>query len=394
MFRFRRCVSWVFGFGLTVIIIPNSYQDINAGRWAWGFLVIPILLILKWREQRYEWIGLAFLGLVVLSLLWTSSLLNGYGGSLRWALLAGCFVAGRDGRAREIFRGASIGIAASSALVIPEYFFGWHWFNASETGHPAGLFGNRNFLAEAALLIVIPSIWSRSFYRGGLCAPSLALTDSRSAVISAGIVALTAIWRRSALVSVSIACIVVLGVVWASGSISKQHSMENRLAIWQDTADGLTWTGRGVGSFYATFPEHATRSLKVGPALIRTEHAHNDWLEIAYEFGLVGLALALLFAWRVIQGPVNEWSLVFLAFCVESCFDYALWNAGTAILGALAAGAVFHRRDVAKRIDRRRTIDAARRALQSDAYEGRKDRRQPGPVRPAVPARAGGVSHA
>lgn len=390
----HRTLAFLFGLGLTVIVIPWSYQDINAGRWAFAWVGVAVLLFFN-REHRYEPIALAFLGLVLLSLLWTPSKLNGVGEALRWLLLGGSFVIGRSGLAEGIFRGAAIGIGVSSLIVLPEYFLDWHWFNAAETGHPAGLFGNRNFLAEAALLVAIPAIWSRNILAVGLCGPALLFTGSRGAIVAATVGGFCALWRSHRTAAIVLAASAAVGVIALSGSISKQHSMENRLAIWQDTIDGLTWTGRGVGSFYATFPEHATRSLVVGPSLIRSEHAHNDYLEIAYEFGPAGLALIMAFVVMVLSQAIDEWSLVFLAFACICTFDYALHNACTAVLGMVAAGELCRRRDMARLGDRWRATDAACRGLLADTDAGRvARRREDRSDRPAVSKGAGGGPHA
>ena len=57
---------------------------------------------------------------------------------------------------------------------------------------------------------------------------------------------------------------------------------EDSLVYWQD----FFWLGSGGGSYYATYPRY--KDDTVGGYY---DHAHNDYLEISTEFGLIGLLL-------------------------------------------------------------------------------------------------------
>lgn len=46
------------------------------------------------------------------------------------------------------------------------------------------------------------------------------------------------------------------------------------------------WLGRGAGTFYTTFPQHASPQTR-----LYYDHAHNDYVQLAVEVGLIGLAL-------------------------------------------------------------------------------------------------------
>ncbi|NJO18248.1 MAG: O-antigen ligase family protein [Thioploca sp.] len=63
---------------------------------------------------------------------------------------------------------------------------------------------------------------------------------------------------------------------------SRDEVSRYTLTYWQD----YFWTGSGLGSFYAVFPHYRGMSLSGF-----YDHAHNDYLELASETGLVGLIL-------------------------------------------------------------------------------------------------------
>jgi hypothetical protein len=334
--------AFLFGLALTLAFVPWAYEDINCGRWAIAWIGVAVLLWVA-TPQKAMWSGIAFLAFACLSFMWAPVSLNAAGELLRWGLLAGAFIVGRSGYAEEISRGAAWGMGISSALAIAQ-FLGWHPVNENIGATPGGLFGNRDHLGEAALVVIIPCLWKRRYWLASLSVPAIALSNSRSMMVAAAVVGVVSLWRWNRSIAI---CALVLGLgVTGLSSLShiKQSSASNRLDIWEDTAAGLTLRGQGVGQFYNMYPAYATR---LDTRHLRPEHAHNDWLEIAYEFGIVGLGIALAFAAFVLAGPFNEDSAVFLAFCVLGFFAYPLHNTVPALLGILAAGSVYRRRDLA-----------------------------------------------
>ncbi len=67
---------------------------------------------------------------------------------------------------------------------------------------------------------------------------------------------------------------------------------EGRLTLWQDTLrliHDYPWVGTGLGTFQYSF-----RHYQTGLLTYLVDHAHNDYLEIASETGIVGAALLFL----------------------------------------------------------------------------------------------------
>lgn len=352
-----RTVCFVLGFALVTADMPWAYADYNVGRWAVAWIGVAILL---WfcPDQRIVWSGVAFLALAVLSLLWAPVTLNAIGALLHLILLAGVFVVGAGGFGEDIFLGAAGGMAISSAICVWQWLFPDH---VADPLGPSGLFFNRDFLAETALLVAIPFVWSQRWWIVAALSPAILLPRDRAVFVAIGAVAILALWRFSraaaigAAVAASIAVVVVTGI-----QFGKSHTIADRVALWQDAAAGLTPLGRGIGQFYNTYPEHQTHQ----PMTVRPDHAHNDWLEIAYELGPAGLGAALWFGWDAVAGRtarrIDAWgrrgailpeSAVFLAFAVLALFSFPLHNAASSVLGVLAAGGVQR-----SRLDLRRLV--------------------------------------
>jgi hypothetical protein len=351
------------GFALMAAYWPAAYGDNNVARWAAAWLGVAVLL---WfvpssrsvnensiffdadhndviRSLIPDLILLLFLILANSSFLWSPVKPDAIGEMLRLALLAGAFMVGRAGLAGPIFEGAAFGLIPSSAVVIGQVL-GWHPVDEA-SWHP-GLFGNRDMMAEAALM---PMIWAAWHFRWGLAIaviPALLIPLDRAVIVASFIVAaigVAADSRARWLILPMIAMGIVLAASLTLYVSGKQNSMNERLAIWSDTVAGLTWKGRGVGQYSATFPEQASH-FRAGP--MRPDHAHSDYLEIAYEYGPAGLLLAALLAAFVIGGPPGWERLAFLGFAVVACFGFPLHDPATAVLALCAAGGVYRARDL------------------------------------------------
>jgi DNA (cytosine-5)-methyltransferase 1 len=110
-------------------------------------------------------------------------------------------------------------------------------------------------------------------------------------------------------------------------------SIGKRLDIWIDTLQGLTWFGRGVGSYEYLFLEKATHA----DIIERATFAHNDLLQLAFEFGLMTLipVYAILKLLKV-QDDKHRSALVY--FLVVGIFGYPLFSPVTAFMVAIVAG--------------------------------------------------------
>lgn len=199
------------------------------------------------------------------------------------------------------------------------------------SGDLQGTFSNRNsgaLMLDIALVALAGAVpWrSRSLspaWKLGavaaavLLATGVVLTGSRSGMMLLAVPALLAAWiwwsahdfgrnrRKAALILAGLVVAMAVGGVLLSGNHRIRQNMarfdsladEQRPVIWKDTVEaiGRYWpVGSGIGSFDEVFQvDEALENLSYG----RAGRAHNDFLEVALESGVAGIAL--LAGWAV-----------------------------------------------------------------------------------------------
>jgi O-antigen ligase len=109
---------------------------------------------------------------------------------------------------------------------------------------------------------------------------------------------------------VLIVAVLVIGVFWIGGE--KLASRVREFEAHDESAEGLSrtsawrstltligqnpWTGVGFGNYFLAIPQY-----KKGTGLIKLEQAHNDYLDLAANGGVIGFALAAWFALVIIK---------------------------------------------------------------------------------------------
>ena len=337
---------------LTVLISGQALRNL-AGWWGWGLVVGALLIaavVLVVRERpRLLWSRtpkslLAFLALVVLSLLWsaypgasaigvTAQLATTFGGVvLGLTLGAGAFVTAL-GRALRITVGLSLLFELVVAVVvrqsvlplvidlpesgpIPDAFY---WSQAALfTGEPIqGIVGNRNLLGFAALLglvVVLIELAARTVGRRWgvlwalVFAGTLLLTRSSTVLLCLVAVALAAafaLWARRRgedgrrplyVTAVAVGAVLVVGVASGWGALlallGKSEDATGRLDIWSavwDLAAQRPVLGWGWVSYWAPWAApFDTLAERKGVLYLQ---AHNAALDVWFQLGVVGLVL-------------------------------------------------------------------------------------------------------
>lgn len=251
-------------------------------------------------------------------------------------------------------------------------------YDLANTG-AVGFFANRNHLGTL-LLFAIPfsvalfaSLRATSRERGraaGLAAIGggafvlillgLVLNGSLAAfalavpVIAASALVLPNSWRFRSLAGPLAVLIMIIAVAamatspiqqdWAQGSGSA--SVQSRGEIWGKTAEAIAANfpvGSGLGTFPAVYRLHEN-PLEVGSTFVN--HAHNEYLELALETGILGMLLLLGFlvwwgatALRIWRSPLSSRfaraaTIASAAMLAHSIVDYPLRNAALASLFA------------------------------------------------------------
>jgi hypothetical protein len=324
-------VIGVFSFFLTAAFVPGIAGAAVAPRWGLLAIFLPWMFPAQVKWTLGHLAVCTFLAWVIASLVWSP---DHYGGALaviQWLLIGAAFFVGANTESlRSVYIGSTLGLSLSSTAAVAQ-MLGWRGLDQFSV--PGGLFFNPNFMAEAAALVVVALVLERIFWLIPLVLPALLLPGARGALLAV-LVALTVAYR-----SRKIAILGLLAVFAAAAffyfSGYRISSIEERFAIWRDALDGMSLLGRGVGSFYYLYPSFATRT---DTYLVRPEHAHNDLLEAAFEFGPASVLLLLVGFFALRSGRNRAAAGVLVAFGVEALFGFPLHEPVTAFMAALVAG--------------------------------------------------------
>lgn len=269
----------------------------------------------------------AFMGWCLASVLWTLSVSSSVDAIQRYALgfllLAIVFTATRDRRAAILICGAFSISAVLSTLI------GIATGNSPE-GRLAGTFEDPNefaafcvpalLIAAALAATALTPLRRLAFASGALvCALGIVLSGSRGGIIAiAAALVMWVIfggrWRMKVLVASVLVGIVVVGYVNVAASPATRARLESitqgdkvssnggtgRAEIWSiglRAYHGHPIQGSGVGTFTKATPRYLAR-----PGLVRRgdffsdtpKVAHNMYLHVLVEVGLIGLGLFLL----------------------------------------------------------------------------------------------------
>jgi O-antigen ligase len=270
-------------------------------------------------------------------------------------------------------------------------------------GNPFGPFVNRNhfagWMAMALPLIVgyaiglaLEASRPREGWRG-LLRWSVTVQAHGVLVVSAAALAmglaLVVTGSRSGLASLAVGLVVVAAVMWhrlpsrglrlaAAGGVMAvllaavawaglnrtldrfapaSRDLSSRMAAWADTVqiiDRFPWTGVGVGAY-----GDAMLVYQTGPRDVVYLQAHNDYLQLAAEGGLlVGLPAIVLLAvivwqiWRRLangqDSPLTAWIRVgaiggLVAIAAQSLVEFSLQMPGNLVLFVLLLALAVHR---------------------------------------------------
>jgi len=113
----------------------------------------------------------------------------------------------------------------------------------------------------------------------------------------------------------------------------KLTSIQERFDLWADTYQGFKLFGNGIGSFEITYPWDATH---IDTILARPRFAHNDLLQLIFEFGIGSLfILFMIFNILKINRPER---IILYAIGIISLFTFPLHVPVLAFIAALVAG--------------------------------------------------------
>ena len=310
-------------FAVAVAFVPGFEGGATTPRWALIAFTVPWLLRDRLRFGVADLAAGLLLGWSGLTILWSSpARLDGIGELLTLVLLLSCFLFGRQiSDMRPVWIGAGLGVSVSSLIAVIQAF-GWHIVQTNERSPIAGLFANGNFLAEAAAPMLVAAVIEEIWWLVPLLLPGLLLPTARGAALAATVPLLVYAFKRPGQRWKFAALLCVLGgaLLYLAATRTSESAII-RLTTWRAALEHLTLVGQGLG----------------WGSIVLPEYLHNEFLNVAFETGLIGFALLGLFCLTLL-GPMNAARYVLIAFAVEASFEYPLHLPVTGFLAMVAAG--------------------------------------------------------
>lgn len=235
---------------------------------------------------------------------------------------------------RKITRGLAIGVSIG---VIFAGWYAWGWGSqyhgiVPTVGKPAGLFYNSAIFGDVCAVVILLLLVYRDYWFIPLLALGLVLSDSRGAGLALviGVIAWIAQERRWAL-------LLFLGLAIPGGYAILAHGFSDsiRETVWHYVLGDLRWLGHGAGRLEEI-------GMLLGGRIYVIEYAHNEFLDLAYSYGVgailfIALALGPLACYRSAEWPA------YVAFISTALWAFPFHYPPEAIVGAMVAGALYSR---------------------------------------------------
>lgn len=324
----------LYGLGTLSATIP---------RWTILYLFVAYVLV-KWAwtgkgpsGEVAQWTGV-LVGYFGLSLLWSDDWREGVVHFVNAACLGVLFLYVRHEKPNL---GWSVVVTGLGAILLAFMF-----------PEDQGGFGNRNFITEYLLLAIplsfLTPLWVALPFSAGAMVYLVFFNASHIEFLViigwlAGLFCfLTSAKRWECFALIALGLIAVFVLVPAPHFMARYELWLNTLAMWWDAP----FFGVGVGGFDAAYHlvrDFHTRFLGAYTILASPADyagaAHNEFLQILAELGLVGFALCL--GWfacsiKLHRGRPETWAL--LALGVMCLIGFPLQNPATAILAAMVLG--------------------------------------------------------
>jgi hypothetical protein len=227
---------------------------------------------------------------------------------------------------RELYAGLAAGAAVSSGVAVLQYF-GVSPVPVVTDHAPAGLYVNSVQQGTVLVLIVVALASERMWLWAVPLLPGIALSGSRGALLALAIGLLGCYVRH----------LWVFGIVAAAGVAYMLltpfgPSDQMRAQIWAVAYESLTLYGWGPGVFY-------TILLPQPGGTFYPEYAHNDALQLFFEYGIAAVLPIVIVAFALSRTGAREWPIV-LAFVVAGCYSMPLWMPIASFLALVAVGRI------------------------------------------------------
>jgi O-antigen ligase len=231
----------------------------------------------------------------------------------------------------------------------------------------AGLFANRNHFA-ALLFVSIPFVVYYGLFRGHLLSGLLGLVTLLLLLLAAGsragvliglaitVLSIVFLSARSRVSGLSILAIFIGLSVYTIGAWTKIDADAidpafGRGEFARTTIDGIKEnlaTGVGFGNFQRAYQIYEKEGMIFKKYV---NHAHNDYLEIAFEGGIIAIVLMICYLIllvsalpRIRRNPLQKAAFLSVSFLlIHSLVDYPLRTEALAMTFAFMNAIIFHK---------------------------------------------------
>lgn len=308
-----------------------------------------LLMAAAWIGKKDGWLGL-FLGWEALALLWTPTV-SAFETVEMTTLGALGIVAVRalpEDR-RRLLPALLVGLGLFQVAYGIQQMLGynvlWSGFHAIKPIYaPMGTLGNSNYFGlYLAIIAPLAPLWALPFFFVGVV-----LAKSNLAIVAMTCAlgwqhraqARPYYWAGFGLAGL-FAIAVMRGDQWLGGTAMRADIWMRALSMMH----GWSWLiGHGPGSWAGDIPnaqlaaQHAA-GLAFNQVAVSLE-AHNEWLEVLYELGLLGVALLLGWLWKHRKTLPAQYEGCWLAIFIGSwgTFGFRLAVTGIVLVALLALG--------------------------------------------------------
>lgn len=325
----KRPLFWL-GFVLPVCFVAGVTGASIPTQWPLLSVVLSVMLIfspykLGGKINMTSWFGLAFLAYACLSVTWSPNPVFAVYGLWQVAIWGLAFWLGSTSPSLSpLWRGLAVGLGISSMVAVAQAL---GWDGVPSRDHPAGLLYSGPLQGAVIALVTVALVCDRAWPYIPAMLPGLWLAHSRGGWLALVVgLGARAHWSLPLLATGAAAAL-------ALSDIGRSDSL--RLQEWSIAAHGLTLSGFGAGAFGQVI-------YRTPAAVVHPEFVHNDYLQLAFEYGLGSLFLFPIMAAALANTGARTWP-VFAAFCTLGLFYFPLYTAPLAFTGAVAAGHILRR---------------------------------------------------
>lgn len=218
-------------------------------------------------------------------------------------------------------------IALSGALVALQAYgqvMGFTWpltFNPGiDQHHPIGFFGQHTLLGAYLAPITAILLALEWFPVAAFVAFVCILTGSSFTVLALGAGALVVMrhrWGLRPVLGIIGLGVISLGALYLAKPNLDAFAGNGRLAVWKETiacARERPLVGFGPGAFRAVFASHC-ETRQTGELWGKFEQAHNDFVQVLFDGGRLGLFCLLLVLAGILQAYAHTWWLIGKPHC-------------------------------------------------------------------------------